>query len=351
MAQMKILHLFKSTKFSGAEIVGLTIMRLSSEHETIYASPDGPIRQVVEARGQKFYPLKGTDVKSIRSAIKQLHPDLIHAHDFTMASSAAWAAGGIPVVAHLHNNPPWLQKVHPKSVVFALALPQIPCVICVSESVEKEYIFRRLMHGKNTVIGNVVDIENVKALAAEPCDCGKVNLTFLGRLTSPKKPIFFCEIVKKVKESIPDITARMIGSGELEEQTKEYIWNNDLQDTIEMVGFQKNPYPYLKNSQLMVMPSGWEGFGLAAVEGLTLGKPVICSGVGGLKDIVDESCGAICTTVDEYAEEIEKLLIHKNERIKKQKNAITRSKQYADLERYYSKIEQVYSCSLKKKRK
>ena len=45
---MRVLHLLKSDKFSGAENVVLTIMNLFPEEEMIYASPDGPIRKVVE---------------------------------------------------------------------------------------------------------------------------------------------------------------------------------------------------------------------------------------------------------------------------------------------------------------
>ena len=52
------------------------------------------------------------------------------------------------------------------------------------------------------------------------------------------------------------------------------------------------------------MPSLWEGFGLAAVEALTLGLPVVCSGAGGLCDIVNDSCGKICKTLDEYVSEL-----------------------------------------------
>ena len=48
---MRVLHLLKSTKYSGAENVVLTIMSLFPEAEMIYASPDGPIRKVVEDRG------------------------------------------------------------------------------------------------------------------------------------------------------------------------------------------------------------------------------------------------------------------------------------------------------------
>lgn len=50
---MKVLHLLKSNKYFGAENVVLTIMDACSDDiEMVYASPDGPIRQVVENRNQ-----------------------------------------------------------------------------------------------------------------------------------------------------------------------------------------------------------------------------------------------------------------------------------------------------------
>lgn len=159
---MRVLHLLKSNKYSGAENVVLTIMDACPDIEMIYASTDGPIRKVVEDRGHRFYPLEETSVRMVKKAVGELQPDIIHAHDFTMASTAAWAAGDIPVIAHLHNNPPWLKKVGVKSIVFALALPKIRQVISVSKAVEDEYIFRGLMKNKNTVIGNVVDAEDVR---------------------------------------------------------------------------------------------------------------------------------------------------------------------------------------------
>mgnify|MGYP000205283919 FL=1 len=75
------------------------------------------------------------------------------------------------------------------------------------------------------------------------------------------------------------------------------------------------------------------GFGLAAVEGLLLGKPVLCSGAGGLKDIVDESCGAICTTEVEYAAAVDKILQPDVYTVISQ-NAVERSRKFTDLVAY-----------------
>ena len=339
---MRILHLLKSNKYSGAENVVLTIMDVCSDMDMVYASPDGPIRKVVEGRGCSFYPLEAASAKAVKKAIRELHPDVIHAHDFTMASTAAWAAGDIPVVAHLHNNPPWLKKICPRSVVFAFALSRIRQVISVSKAVEDEYIFRGLMKNKNTVIGNVVDAEKVRRKALEKANIKQVKLVFLGRQTPQKCPLLFCRIVKEVKKTLPDITARMIGDGELMPQVKEYIHQNHLERNIELVGFQSNPYPYLNAGEIMVMPSAWEGFGLAAVEGMCLGKPVVCSGVGGLDDIVDSTCGAKCSSMEEYAHAIIELLQDDVRYTSAAANAVLKSKRYVDMKKYADEIRRVY---------
>lgn len=343
---MRVLHLLKSNKYSGAENVVLTIMDACPDIEMIYASTDGPIRKVVEDRGHRFYPLEETSVRMVKKAVGELQPDIIHAHDFTMASTAAWAAGDIPVIAHLHNNPPWLKKVGVKSIVFALALPKIRQVISVSKAVEDEYIFRGLMKNKNTVIGNVVDAEDVRQKAREKSDCKPVDLVYLGRMSLPKNPLEFCKIVCEVKRLFPNITARMIGDGELMPQVKNYIQEHELEHNIELVGFQSNPYPYLNAGKIMVMPSAWEGFGLAAVEGMCLGKPVVCSGVGGLADIVDETCGAVCKTIDEYCSAILKLLQDENAYCRCSANAVGKSMQYTDMQRYTVAIKSIYESTL-----
>lgn len=343
---MKILHLLKSNKYSGAENVVLTIMDMSPELDMIYASPDGPIRRVVEERNHIFYPLKSSSIFDVKAAIKEIQPDIIHAHDFSMANTAAWATSKIPVIVHLHNNPLWLKKICLKSLAFAFALPKIKQVICVSKAVEDEYIFRKMMKNKNVVVGNVIDAESIKQKAQEKVKCKQVDLIFLGRQTNSKCPILFCQIVEEVKRTIPQITARMIGDGELMPKVKNYIQLHNLSENIELVGFQSNPYPYLSAGKIMVMPSAWEGFGLAAVEGMCLEKTVICSGVGGLADIVDDSCGVKCNTLEEYSRAIINLLYNKEEYIKKTKNAFIKSNQYTDIAKYANTIKELYQKAL-----
>ena len=55
------------------------------------------------------------------------------------------------------------------------------------------------------------------------------------------------------------------------------IKDEDLQEYIKLLGVKKNPYPWIKNSKLLVHSSRYEGFGLVLVEALILGKVVISS--------------------------------------------------------------------------
>ena len=339
---MKVLHLLKSNKFSGAESIVLTIMDIFPEIEMIYASPEGEIREVVESRGHIFLPLERPSIKAIKNAINRIQPDIIHAHDFSMATKAAWASKNIPVVAHLHNNPLWLKKIHPKTLTFAIALPRIKQVISVSKSIEDEYIFRRLMKNKNIVLGNVVDRENILKKAYKNKNCKPVDLIYIGRMSTAKNPLQFCKIIYEIKKIFPSVSAYMIGDGELMAQVKAYIVEHNLNNTIELLGFKSNPYLYLNVSKLVVMPSIWEGFGLVAVEGMCLGKPIVCSGVGGLADIVDDKCGAKCNSLDEYCKVICELLQNESIYNMYSQNAIHRSKKYTDMQTYKKKIMMSY---------
>ena len=110
-----------------------------------------------------------------------------------------------------------------------------------------------------------------------------------------------------------------------------------------MYGFLENPYGLIKNSKVLCMPSKWEGFGLAAVEALSLGIPVVCSGCGGLKDLIDDSCGCLCGyDTQKYAAEITQILLNKEYQEKKQKNALKRAGALSNINSYTNMIRGIY---------
>lgn len=344
-----VMFLQKTNKYSGAENIVIMIMKLlpKEKYKVIYVSPEGEIKNFVERAGLKYYAMPNSSLKSIKKAIADIKPDIIHATDYGMSSTTVWATHNIPVVAHLHNNVPWLKKwYHPKNLFLTVSLPRITRVISVSDSIPQEYCHSDLLSSKNMVIQNVVNIMDIKEKAKEECEEGQFDIAFLGRQSPEKNPFYFCKLVKKINDVKP-VKVCMIGDGELFEQVETYIKELGLEHCIKLFGFQANPYKYVTKSRILLMPSVYEGFGLAAVESMALGKPVICSGVGGLKDIVNSRCGKICSSDDEYVEETLKLLSDRTYYETKSQNAIERAKVFGNEQKYISDIIHVYGLCMK----
>lgn len=103
---------------------------------------------------------------------------------------------------------------------------------------------------------------------------------------------------------IPSVKVAIVGDGELRDNVMEKYKEFSLEDNIKMYGFVRNPYGLLKSSKILCMPSQWEGFGLAAIEALVFGLPVLAAPVGGLANIITSECGKLCTSREEYVSEM-----------------------------------------------
>lgn len=173
------------------------------------------------------------------------------------------------------------------------------------------------------------------------------DICFLGRFSPEKRPLLFVEIIQELVKKDSLIKACMIGDGELGEQVKKKVNELKLTDNIELLGFQTNPYPYLNKSKFLLATSEWEGYGLFAVEALVLGKPVVCTNVGGLPTIVDYRCGEICKNKAELIQACKKMLYDTEYYDEKQKGTKVRITEFPDVETYMENIIGLY-CNLSK---
>lgn len=85
-----------------------------------------------------------------------------------------------------------------------------------------------------------------------------------------------------------------------------------LQETVKMLGFRSNPYPYLKKSDFYVMSSRHEGFPTIIAEALILNKPVVSTDVSGIRDLLQDGKLGIITpnSEDGIYEGMKKFLTH-----------------------------------------
>lgn len=347
----KILHLLYTNSFSGAENVVITFMRSTkNELDSYYVSLDGPIGKRLDNEKLNYKLIQGKKITvgKLRRIIMEIKPDIIHAHDFRMGFLAVLTGTSIPIINHLHNNTPWLSKFNMNSILYYLFSKRYKAILTVSSSVMDEYIFGKKLESKTKVVGNPFDMSVIQEFSKEECEDNKFwHVAFLGRLSKQKNPARFIDIIENINKKI-NIKAIMIGDGELKIEIERLISEKGMKEVIELKGYQENPYKYLKRAKVLCMPSLWEGFGLAAVEALALGKPVYASPVGGLVNIVDESCGKLCVTTQEFVEKIIECLQDNSVYTRLSEGAKMRAELMDNIESYSDNIINIYNHLIEK---
>lgn len=343
---MRIVHLLNSSKYSGAENVVITIIKNMPAADSYYVSPKGAIEETLKYHGIQYYGVEKLSIKEIKRMLNELKPDIIHAHDFTASMMAALAAKK-RIISHLHNNPPWIQHYGLKSWGFLASTLRYRHILTVSNSIQDEYVFGKIIRKKISMIGNPINKDDIIAKSSLNSNIdNNYDIAFVGRLSVPKDPFLFLEVIKRLKQKKNNIQVCMIGSGELDHQVKQRSRELNLSENIDFLGFLENPYSVLKQSRLLLITSKWEGFGLVAVEALALGKPVVASKVGGLKDIINESCGYLCTECGQMADACLELLENQNLYVQKSTSALERAEKLDNIECYMNTIKQLYDMEL-----
>lgn len=344
--RIKVLHILNTGSYSGAENVVITIIKNTRDDiESVYLSLDGDIRSYLEAENINFYPVKKLSVRTIRQAIKDIKPDIIHAHDFTAGIIASASTFKIPIINHLHNNSPWIRHLSYRTIIYGISCLRYKKISTVSASVMDEFIFGQFFKRKSQVIGNPIDVNEIrrKGEKAESEQNYESDILFLGRLTEQKNPLEFVRIISGIKEFLPDIHASIVGDGEMKKAAENLVSELHLSDNVTLFGFQKNPTPFITGTRLLCMPSLWEGYGLAAVEALACGKPVYASPVGGLPSIVNNECGMLCENETDFINEIVSCLTNPEKYHAKCVGAIEQSKKLANISDYKECILNVYN--------
>jgi len=157
-------------------------------------------------------------------------------------------------------------------------------VTVVSKAIKDDLIkFFHIEDKKIVVINNSYDIEKIVELSKERIpDDEKVyfsgfNLISVGRLENSKGHFHLIRAVKHVIDKGYKVQLNIIGEGSLYDYLQDLITGYEMQDYVNILGFKNNPYKYIYNSDIFVLPSVSEGFPNVLVEAMICGKPVIAS--------------------------------------------------------------------------
>lgn len=168
-------------------------------------------------------------------------------------------------------------------------------IVVISETVKKELVENFGITDNIYEIPNSVDTAKIKKLSEEKLELPDMPIfTTLGRLDENKNQILLLKAAKILKENSKNFKIYILGDGEERAKLEKYINENDLKENVEILGFESNPYSYIKNSTATVLTSLSEGFSLSLVESATLDTPIISTKVGIAEELVTKyNCGTL----------------------------------------------------------
>lgn len=166
------------------------------------------------------------------------------------------------------------------------ALKNIDLNIACSEKVGKAYgeMFKT---NRIQVINNFIDTETVEQKLKETMDVTKYpEFTFItvARFHPQKSVDRLIQAFAFVHRQNPNTRLIVIGDGEQKKMILDLIETNQIQDHVVLLGIKQNPYPYIKEADVFVLSSLYEGFPTIVVESLLSGTPVLATDVAGVKE-------------------------------------------------------------------
>lgn len=335
---MKVMHILNTNRFSGAENVVCQIIGMfqgASDVEMMYCSCDGQIRDALAERDIDFVPIREMSVKEIKRVIKEQKPDVVHAHDMKASFVAARACGKVKLISHIHNNAFDSRGFSLKSVAYFFAALKAKSIFWVSKSAYEGYLFSKFFSKKSRILYNIIDIEALYRKMQLDQNEYFYDVVYVGRLSYPKNPQKLMNVFRKVLDRLPNAKIAVVGSGELEEETKQLCAELDLQNNVSFLGFQSNPLKILHDAKVMVMTSRWEGTPMCALESMALGVPIVSTPTDGLCELIDHGINGFLSDDDSVlAQKTADIVVNKELHAVLKANARTKSLIINDVEEY-----------------
>ncbi len=243
--------------------------------------------------------------------------DVIHAHDWLTyyAGIAAKQISGKPLVVHMHATEYDRSGENVNTQVYDIertGMAAADRVIAVSNLTRKIVIDKYgIPANKVVAVHNAVRFaENEDALPERGVK-DKI-VTFLGRITYQKGPDYFVEAAAKVLERVPDVRFVMAGSGDMMNHIIRRVAALGIADRFHFTGFLRGEdvHKMFQLSDVYIMPSVSEPFGISPLEAMRSNVPVIISKQSGVAEILDYAVKVDYWDVDAMADAIYGLITY-----------------------------------------
>jgi L-malate glycosyltransferase len=275
-----------------------------------------------------YAPYELNLVSKMVSVVKKEKLDLLHVHYAIPHASAAYttkqilAAEGIdiPFITTLHGTDITLLGKDPSFLpAITFSINQSDAVTAVSESLKNETYDYFKINKKIYVIPNFIDVDLYQQSHG---DCQKSNyapngeklLTHISNFRKVKRIDDVVKIFDSVQKQVSS-KLLMVGDGPERESAEAMVENLGIRDKVLFLGKITSPERILCISDLFLLPSETESFGLAALEAMAAGVPVISSNTGGIPEVnIHNVTGMLSNVGDVYDMAKNSVIVLKDEK-------------------------------------
>lgn len=238
--------------------------------------------------------------------------DIIHAHDWLTypAGIAAKKISGKPLIIHVHATEFDRSGGQINSDVYNIerkGMEQADKIITVS-NLTRQIVIEKYQQSPNKVVTvyNAVEpnpiLETIKAHKGLN---GRI-VTFMGRITLQKGPEFFIEAAYKILQKMDNVHFVMAGDGDMMVKMLTLAATRHIMDRFHFTGFLKGDqvFKLLKMSDVYIMPSVSEPFGISPLEAMQSNVPVIISKQSGVSELLKHAIKINYWDIDALADAI-----------------------------------------------
>ena len=309
----------------------------------------------------KYEPYELALSSKLYDVISKYEIDVLHVHYAIPHAYAAYMAKKIlnengyeiPIVTTLHGTDITLVGNHPfykPAVTFSINKSDI--VTCVSKSLMEDTRQFFGIDREIKVIPNFIDIDKYSALH-NTCEKNVIAqgdekiIVHISNFRPLKRIIDVIKIFEKINSKI-NSKLIMVGDGPEKKKAKDYLRKNNLKNRVIFVGKTNEVDQILCSSDLFLLPSEKESFGLAALEAMALKVPVVSTNTGGLPELnINGNSGYTSDIgdIDSMASNAIKILSDKSLKKKYRSQAFENAKKY-DIKKIIPLYEKVYDEAL-----
>jgi glycosyltransferase involved in cell wall biosynthesis len=300
----------------GQNQVLVTVLGLRAlGHRTMLAAhPRGELRQRA-AEGLDLVPLAPRTEMDLGAAwrlsrvLKQMKPDIVHAHDPHGVAMAAMALS-------MSTQPVKPPLVASRRVDFRMRgntlsrwkYRQVDCFICASDAIRNMVLADGVAPERAVTVHEGVDLERIHAAPPAklheefwlPHDAPVVGN--VAALVPHKGQRHLIDAAALVVRQVPDARFVIAGEGELRPALERTIKDHALEKHVVLAGFRPDVLSLHKAFDMFVMSSVTEGLGTSVLDAMACGKPVVATTAGGIPEVVvDEETGVLVPPRDHHA--------------------------------------------------